>query len=602
MMRQGMRQGTIFAQLVGFELRYQLRRPSTFVYCAIFALLGLFHLSVTAASAGARLKANAPLLIAHGMASLGLFSLFITLAIIAGVALRDRRSRMDEIIHAMPVTATTYLLGRFTGAFIVSGLVLTGVVAGMAIGTRMWWIDASLIGPLRLEAYLSALAIIGLPSLFAAGALFFATASLTRSLSATFVMLLVVVIANFAAAFALTRPAWRPYAILFDPMGGLALADVTRGWTMSERATRLIPFEGMLAWNRLLWGGIGIALLALSVARFRSTSSAMRSALPPAADAPKPPAAIRARHVPTASVPTVSLGGAGVWRQLAARTRHEARSVLRSWSFLALLVLTALTCLGGLAMLDQIQGPRGLPLSHLAADILATCASFIATITVALFSGTLLWRERRTGMAAIIDATPAPSTVFLLSKLAALALMIVAIFGVAAAVGITFQAAKGVTYIEPRFHTVTLFVLAGLPALMIGVLAVFLQTLLNHRFMGLLALIVVVVGMPIAADRLDVRSPLILFTELYKVPSWGMDQSGLVLPAALWMLAYWSCVSVLLAVATNALWIRGAPSSLRARLYGMRAALTPAVIAVAVAALAGAAVTGTAVYRNIIGS
>ena len=183
----GNRQAALFAQIVGFELRYALRQRSIYVYCVIFALLGLFHISVTAASAGVRLKANAPVLVAHGMAVLSLLSLFIPLAIIAGVALRDVRSKMDELIRATPVTVATYLLGRFIGAFIVTCLVFCGMLAGMMVGTKMWWIDASVIGPLRLETYLSALAIIGLPSLFFAGALFFATAILTRSLSATFV-------------------------------------------------------------------------------------------------------------------------------------------------------------------------------------------------------------------------------------------------------------------------------------------------------------------------------------------------------------------------------------------------------------------------------
>jgi ABC-2 type transport system permease protein len=586
------RQAALFAQIVGFELRYQLRQRSIYVYCVIFALLGLLDLSARAASAGAELKANAPLLIAESMGPLGLLGLFIPLVIIAGVALRDVRSKMDELIRATPVAVATYLLGRFTGAFIVSCLVFCGMLVGMVIGTRMWWVDASVIGPLRLEAYLSALAIIGLPNLFLAGALFFAAASVTRSLSATFVMLLVVVVANFAAPFALSEPSLRPFASLFDPMGGQALGDVTRYWTMSERATRLIPFEGILVWNRLLWVGIGAALLAFSVARFHSRSPAARPERIPAA-APKSSAAFRVRRLPAASY-----GGAGVWSQLALRMRHEVRSVLRSWSFLALLGLTALTCLGGLAMLDYAQGTQVLPLTHVVAGILAKAASFISMIAIALFSATLLWRERQTGIAAIIDATPVPSFVFLVSKLAALVVMIAAILAVATAVGISFQISKGVTRIDLHFYAVKLFVLAGLPALMIGVLSVFLQTLVNHRYLGLLILLIVVVGTPIAADWLYFRDPLILFAEPHKVPLSDMNQFGHFLPAALWTLAYWSCVSVLLGVAAHALWVRGTAGPLRARLRGMHAAMTPAVTTVAIVAFAGAAATGTAIYWN----
>ena len=34
------RQATIFAQIVGFELRYYVRQPSTYVYFVILGLLG----------------------------------------------------------------------------------------------------------------------------------------------------------------------------------------------------------------------------------------------------------------------------------------------------------------------------------------------------------------------------------------------------------------------------------------------------------------------------------------------------------------------------------------------------------------------------------
>ena len=97
---------------------------------------------------------------------------------------------MDELIRAAPVAIGTYLLGRFAGAFVVTVVVFCGALAGMAVGTRMWWIDPAVVGSFRYDAYLSALAIIALPNLFFAGALFFTTASVTRSMMATYVVLI----------------------------------------------------------------------------------------------------------------------------------------------------------------------------------------------------------------------------------------------------------------------------------------------------------------------------------------------------------------------------------------------------------------------------
>ena len=161
--------------------------------------------------------------------------------------------------------------------------------------------------------------------------------------------------------------------------------------------------------------------------------------------------------------------------------------------------------------------------------------------------------------------------------------MLFAIIGVATAVGIAFQLAKGVTRIGLHFYLVDLFVLLGLQMMMIAVLATFVQALVNQKYIGLVVVLILVIVVPLTVDGLEARVPLLHFATYPTVPLSDMNQFGHFLPAAFWFLAYWGCVSVLLGVAAHALWIRGIPASLRARLRGMRAAMTPAVTAVAVA-------------------
>ena len=85
-------------------------------------------------------------MVAVSMRALSIFGLFIPLAILADAALRDRRTKMDELIRAAPVAIGTYLLGRFTGAFIITVLVFCGALVGLAVGTTMWWIDPAVVG------------------------------------------------------------------------------------------------------------------------------------------------------------------------------------------------------------------------------------------------------------------------------------------------------------------------------------------------------------------------------------------------------------------------------------------------------------------------
>lgn len=587
------RQAATFGQIVAFELRYHLRQPSTYVYFVIFGLLGWLIAMGDVRQATARVTFNAPIMVAATMRNLSIFGLFVPLAILAHAALRDRRTRMDELIRTAPVLLSTYLLGRFAGAFVVSAVVFCGAFIGLAVGTRMPWIDPAVIGSFRYDAYLGALAIIVLPNLFFAGALFFMTASLTRSMLATY-LVLIALLASHLATLSIGDPAMRWFAGLIDPIGGYAVGDTTRYWTVAERGTRLIPFTGTLAINRLVCVGMGAALLALSIALYRRRLPAGRA--PRAVEA----AARRASAVRTRRVPIASSGGAGTWAQFMSCVRQETRAMLRSWTFLALLALGVAGYVAILVNLGESYGTPLLPMTHIVVGALVQASALLLLVLVVLFSTEIVWREREAGIAAIIDATPVPSFVFLGAKLVAVALMVVAVIGVATAVGIGYQLAKGVTRIDLRFYVVNLFVLLGLQMVMIAVLATFVQSLVNQKYVGLLVVLILLVVIPItvALEAIEARIPLLHFATYPDVPLSDMNQFGHFLPAAFWFTAYWGCVSVLLGVATHALWIRGIPASPLARLRGARAAMTPLVTTVAVVAAVGTAAAGSYIYWN----
>ena len=586
------RQAATFGQIVAFELRYHLRQPSTYVYFVIFGLLGWLVAIGGIKISTARVTLNAPVTVALSMYALSIFGLFVPLAILAHAALRDQRTKMDEMIRAAPVAIGTYLLGRFAGAFIITVVVFCGAFVGLAVGTRMWWIDPAVVGSFRYDAYFSGLAIIVLPNLFFAGALFFTAASVTRSMLATYVVLIALLVAHFAT-LTIGDPAMRWLAGLIDPLGRFAFDDVTRYWTPSERGTRLIPFTGTLALNRLVCVGISASLLALAIALYRRRLPAGRPAR--AVEA----AARRAVAVRTRRVPVVSSDGAGLWAQFTSCVRQETRAILRSWTFLALLVLGTAGYIFVLANLGRSYGTPLLPMTHIVVGTLTHASAAVLLVLAVLFSAEIVWREREAGIAEIVDATPVPSFVFLAAKLVAVALMVFAIIGVATAVGIAYQLSKGVTRIGLHFYFVDLFALLGLQIVMIVVLATFVQALVNQKYLGVMVVVILLIVVPLAAAVLEARLPLLHFATYPHVPLSDMNQFGHFLPAAFWFLAYWGCVSVLLGVAAHTLWIRGIPASPRARLRGMRSAMTPAVTAVAVAAAIGTAAAGSYIYWNI---
>lgn len=90
--------------------------------------------------------------------------------------------------------------------------------------------------------------------LFLRAACFFAAYNFIRNLLVIYlggtVLFVLYNIANVLGA----RVADEHLAGLIDPFGLDTRTVVTKYWTIAERNTRLVPFQGDFLWNRLLWG------------------------------------------------------------------------------------------------------------------------------------------------------------------------------------------------------------------------------------------------------------------------------------------------------------------------------------------------------------
>jgi ABC-2 type transport system permease protein len=514
--------------------------------------------------------------------------MFLSLATLADVALRDSETRMDEIMRTQPVRTASYFAARFAGAYAIACLAFLGAALGIALASRMPWVPAGAVGPFRLEAYALAVAVIALPNLFATGALFFTVASLTRSLLATYLSALVLFILYIAIQVLLANPAYRTLGALSDPFGNLALLTDLGYWTNAEFNNRLIPFAGLLLWNRLLWISIGILLLALSIKLFNARERRPR--------APRIDLARMATSPVMRERPVVTSGGGSVWDQIVVRTRHEAGSILRSWTFLVLLVLGPLACVGVLVAQAAVAQMPTLPVTYVVIDSVAAAFALVAVLVPIAYGGELIWRDRNAKIAEIVDATPTPNFVFLVSKIAAVALVILALLCVVMVTGIAFQLLNGVTDIEIGFYLVKLLLVIGLPALMFGVFAILVQSVVNQKYLGLLILLAVLVALPFAS-YVGIENKLFVPFELPDVPLSDLNRYGHFLARTLWFAAYWLCVAVLIAIAAHLVWVRGA-GSLWTRMKRARHAVTPAVASLAGVALAGTAASGGYIYWN----
>jgi hypothetical protein len=297
--------------------------------------------------------------------------------------------------------------------------------------------------------------------------------------------------------------------------------------------------------------------------------------------------------------PRAASGGVGAWTQLVFHTRLELRAIVHSWVLLALIAFGVFGCIAGLTSLERMYGTPILPVSRAVAEIVAPGGMVVGLFVTWIFSAELVWRERASRIAEIIDSTPAPSLVFFASKIVTLAVVIATVLVSAMATGIAFQLANGITHIELDFYLVELFALHGVSLLLLGTMSIFIHTLVNRKVVGHALFAVVLVGLPALRKVLGISEPLLDLWYVPSVPLSDLNRFGHFLKDALWFEAHWVSIAVLLAVATLLLWRRGVTASFLGRLRRAGQAFTPAAAAVTAVAVIAAAGTGGFIYWNM---
>jgi aminopeptidase N len=230
-------------------------------------------------------------------------------------------------------------------------------------------------------------------------------------------------------------------------------------------------------------------------------------------------------------------------------------------------------------------------------DSLAGAFTIIPIIVAIYYAGELVWRDRDRRVHEIVDATPAPDWAFLLPKVVAIALVLLATLLAAVAAALAVQALKGHARFE-LVHYLTWFVLPSTAlAVLFAVLSVFVQVVVPHKFLGWAVMLLYLVA-TIALQNTGFEHNLYLYAGTPDVPLSDMNGTGRFGRGRNAFLLYWGLVALVLAVLAYGLWPRGAGAPLRARLVRVPQRLrgTPAWL-LALAGVAAAGVGGW-IYWN----
>ena len=496
---------------------------------------------------------NSPFAIVRLLAYASMLGLLLTTAFVATAATRDYAAGTAEILFATRVRKFDYLVGRFAGAYCVSVLAFGGAILGAAAGAFAPWLDGSQVGPFRWLPFAYALVVFVLPNLLVMGAIFFALASLTRSLLATYVALVGLLVCWGVSQNLLSGLDSQLLAVLLDPFGFAAFENATRYWTAFDRNTRIPGITGPLLAGRLVWAGVGALVFAFAYLRFRFVVVGEQKGRPMRR---------RVEEVPALPVRVVSLvetrtfDAAAHLASLVQQVRVECSSILRGTVFMILLAVAVINAVAASGSISAFVGTDIYPVTYMMLRMLGATFFFLLPVILAFYAGEAVWRERAHELHEVYGALPVPNWVYALSKLLALFLVVLIVSTVGALTTIAIQVSRGYFHLELGLYARGLLYGEAIPMMQIAVLALFLQVMTGHKFVGY-ALMVAFLLSSIALNAVGWDHGLYRYAGPALGPYSDMNGYGHFLKPRFWYGLYWSCAAVAMATASIVFWPRG---------------------------------------------
>ena len=592
----------MFFKIAGFEFRYQTRQPIFWVAVILFGLLGFGAMASDIIHIGSsdNVHKNAPYALILTTQVFAVIWMFVTVAVVANVIVRDDETGFGSIVRSTPIRKFDYLYGRFLGAFAAAALAMLTIPIGLLAGALAPWVDPETLGPLNLTHYVYAYLALALPILFLTSAIFFTLTTITRSLVWTYVGAIALIVLRVIFSVVFAKPGFEHIAALGDPFGGGAFAAATEYWTASERNTLLPAIQGDLLWNKVIWVSVGVGILALAYRffNFRSSGATGRSRKP--AETARPVAETGAFIFSSARLAKPQFNTATALAQLWARARLDALQVFGSPAYFVLLGLAALLSVFNLWYSTEISayGARIYPVTRVTIQALNGVFPALTAIIAVYYSGELVWRERERRTHEIIDAAPIPDWTYVAPKTLAISLVLISTLLIGVLVAMSIQVIKGYFGFAPGEYLLWYVVPYGIDMILIAALAIFVQAVVPHKFIGWAAMALLVVILPAVMTGLGLEHNLYQFAGGPVVPLSDMDGQGRFWVGAYWFRAYWAAFALILLVLAYGLWRRGTETRLTPRLRRLPARMKGAagvVLALAVAVFVG---SGVYIYIN----
>ena len=575
-----------------FELQYRIKRPDTyvfFIFMFLFSLVGTDFIFQGVELGG--VKMNSPLVIAKVMGAItGIF--MILASMIMGVSvLRDFEYQIESLMFVNPIKKKDYLLGRFLGSFTVLLFVFSGVLFGMILGEFMPWHDPNDYLDFNLFVYLKSFATIILPILFFGASLFFVSGALSRKLVVVYTQGIVLFV-----VFMLTKSISNEFIqAIVDPFSLTTVSFATESWSVLEKNTQLIPFANVLLYNKLFWLLLAVIVLQYGYKKFNFNvinSKRFKGKRRQVIDS-------QTAVTSTITIPGFQLqnGLKSKWIELKQFSWFYFISICKQPSFWAIVICGMIIILINSVSLGTVYDVDSYPATYFIVEELQETSIYFFIIIILFYSGELVWKERTAKLNLIYDATQMSTFVNLLGKYVGLTLVCIVLMLALILSGVVFQTLNGYYNYEFQVYFYGFF-LEILPFLgLYSLVAFFVQSLVNHKFIGIMVIIVFFIS-TIALGLFGFDHPLYFFGGNSLGTYSDMNGYGHYLKPYLFVKAYWFLFGTLLLILSSLFLVRGTETSFIKRIKMSRNRMSKSLLKFAYLIIISFVFLGSYIFYN----
>ncbi len=543
----------LFRHLFSFEVKTWLRGMMVYVFLLVITVMVFAATSsdnVTIGGTAENTYLNAPYQIQLFYAVMGLLAGAMVTAFVNSAASRDFSSGMHPIIFSQPIRKMPFLMGRFWGATLIAMLPMAGVSLGALASGFNPFNEAERLGPIYWGAHLWSWPLFVIPNTILVSAFIYAIAIWTRSTTASFIGLLLLLMGYILSAQLLTDIEQEWIAALADPFAIGTFELQTKYWTAAEKNSEYVILSGFMLWNRIAWISVSLAILGIACWRF-SFAERRRSGRAEISETIVP-----SSHPFPAVRVTDGLTSAG--QQCLSQFRVDFLGMAKSTVFIVVMLFALLNTLSALLLVaDEPFGLRALPVTYNVIDIVrgSLYAFLIAVIT--FLAGSLVWKERDAKLDEVYDALPHPTWIAYVAKLAALSVLVLVILTIGAASGMFVQAIKGYSRFQPGVYATEFFGWDFVQFFCFLVLALLVHVVSPNKYVGYFLFIVLVLANSFGWGLLEIDTKMVRFGQLPDYTYSDMFGWLPYLSSLIWFSLYWLLFAGLLMIVSVLCWQRG---------------------------------------------